>query len=184
MSGGGAYVSGSDDRYFMTHEFPFSISNKNSRRDAGRRVWQRLGAKRDGASPVSTVDLLVSGHGDAHVVDHARGKLAGFHLGGAFHQALEIVSYFSLFDGALQALLDQIGGFGPSKMAEHHNAGQNDGAGIDDVFVRVLGSGAVGRFEDGIAIADVRSGSDAEAADLRGACIGDVVAVQVRRSQD
>src|SRR4030081_2842638 len=123
MSGGGAYVSGPYYRYFLAHAVPFSIF----RRDAARRVWQRLCAKRDGTSPGSTVDLLVSSHCDAHVVDHARSKLAGFHFGGAFHQALEIVGYFFLFDGALQALLDQIGSFSPSKMPEHHGAGENDG---------------------------------------------------------
>src|ERR1700674_1041456 len=140
--------------------------------------------ERDGASPVSTVDLLIRCHCNAHILDHARGKLAGFYFGGAFHQALEIVGHFFLFDGALQALLDQIGGFGPSEMAEHHDAGQNDRAGIDDIFVGVLGSGAVGGFEDGVTVADVRSGSDAEAPDLRCARIGDVVAVQVGRGQN
>jgi len=38
----------------------------------------------------------------------------------------EIVSYFFLFDGALQTLLDQIGGFSPPEEAEHHNAREND----------------------------------------------------------
>src|SRR3981081_488024 len=89
-----------------------------------------LAPKETGESPVSTVDLLVRSHCDAHVVDHASGKLAGFHFGGAFHQALEVVGYFLLLDGALQALLDQIGGFGPSQMAEHHHAREDDGAGI------------------------------------------------------
>ena len=69
-------------------------------------------------------------------------------------------------------------------MAEHHDAGQNDRAGIDDVLVGVLGSGAVSGFEDGIAVANVRSGSDAEAANLRGTSIGNVVAVQVGRGQN
>src|SRR4029077_16985361 len=108
----------------------------------------------------------------------------GFYFGGAFHQALEVVGYFFLFDGALQALLDQIGGFAPSEMAEHHDAREDHRAGIDDVFVGVLGGGAVRRFEDGVAVADVRTGSDAEAADLRSAGIGNVVAVQVGRGEN
>src|ERR1700686_736653 len=118
--------------------------------------------EREGASPVSTVDLLIRCDCYAHVLDHERGKLAGFYFGGAFHQALEIVGYFLLFDGALQALLDQVGSFGPSEMAEHHNARENDGARIDDVLIGILGSGAVGGFEDGVAVADVPSGSGAE----------------------
>src|ERR1019366_565738 len=116
---------------------------------------------------------------DAHVVDHAGGKLAGLNFGCAFHQALEIVGHFFLFDGALQTPLDQIGGFRPSQEAKHHDARKNDGAGIDDVFVGILGSGAVRGFENGVAVADVRSGSDAEAANLGGAGVGNVVAVQV-----
>jgi len=39
-------------------------------------------------------------------------------------------------------------------------------------------------FEDGVAIADIRSGSDAEAANLSGAGIGNVIAVQVGRGQN
>src|SRR6266849_8934277 len=132
MSGGGAYVSGSDYGYFMAHEVPFSSREQERLTTEDTKVHE-------GES-----NLSVCCHCYAHVVDHARGKFAGFHFGGAFHEALEIIGYFFLFDGALQALLDQIGSFGPSEMAEHHDAGQNDGAGIDDVFVGILGSGAVG----------------------------------------
>src|SRR6202163_2961787 len=107
----------------------------------------------------------VRGHRYSHVLDHARGKLACFYFSGAFHQALEIVGYFFLLDGTLQALFDQIGGFGPSEMAEHHDARQNNGAGIYDILIGILGSRAVRGFEDGVAGADVRSGSDAETAD-------------------
>ena len=69
--------------------------------------------------------------------------------------------------------------FQPRK-SEHHHAREHHRAGIDDVFVGVFRRGAVSRFENGIAIADVGSGSDAQAADLRGTRVGDVVAVQVR----
>src|SRR6184192_994086 len=80
----------------------------------------------------------------------------------------------------LEALLDQVGGFGPAEEAEHHHAGEKHGAGVDDIFVGVFGGGAVGGFEDGVAVADVGAGGDTESANLGGAGVGDVVAGQVR----
>src|SRR5208282_3678143 len=65
-----------------------------------------------------------------------------------------------------------------------HHARENHRAGIDYVFVGVLGGGAVRGFEDGVAVADVGSGSNAQASYLRGAGVGDVVAVQVGRGQN
>ena len=85
------------------------------------------------------------------------GELAGFDFGGAGHQALEVVGDFLLLDGALHALFDQVGGFVPAEVAEHHDAGEDHRAGIDDVFVGVLRRGAVRGFEDGVAVADVRA---------------------------
>src|SRR5439155_1759751 len=81
-------------------------------------------------------------------------------------EALEVVRDFFLFDGALHALFDQVGGFGPAKMTKHHDAGEYHRAGINDVFVGVLGGGTVGGLENGMAVADVSAGSDAEATDL------------------
>src|ERR1017187_1684074 len=122
-------------------------------------------------------------HAGAHIFDHGAGEFAGLHFGGAGHQALEVVGHFLLLDGALHALLDQVGGFVPAEMAEHHDAGQDDGAGIDNVLVGVLGRGAEGGLEDGVAIADVGAGGDSEAAHLGRAGVGDVVAVQIRAGQ-
>ena len=70
-------------------------------------------------------------------------------------------------------------GLFPAEKFEHHDAGEHDRSGIDDVLVGILGRGAVRGFEDGVAIADVGSGRDAESAHLRGASVGDVVAVEV-----
>ena len=80
--------------------------------------------------------------------------------------------------------LDEFGGFFPADEVEQHDAGENHRAGIDDVLVGVLGRGAVGGFEDRVAIADVGAGRDAEAADLRRGRVGDVVAVEVGGGQD
>ena len=68
--------------------------------------------------------------------------------------------------------------------SKQHDAGEDDRSGIDDVLVGILGRGAVGGFEDGVSIADVGAGRDAEAADLRGAGVRDVVAVEVGAGED
>src|SRR5713101_125938 len=97
-----------------------------------------------------------------HVTNDMACKLAGTDLGCPLHQALEIVRNFFLLDGALDSAFDQVGGFVPSQVTEHHHAAEHDGAGIDYVFVSVLGGGAVGGFEDGVSVADVGAGGDAE----------------------
>ena len=43
-----------------------------------------------------------------HVLDHVAGKLAGLHLGRAFHHPLEVIGDFLLQDGLLHAILDQV----------------------------------------------------------------------------
>ncbi len=67
----------------------------------------------------------------------------------------------------------------PSQL-EHHDAGEDQRAGVDLVLVGVLGGGAVGRLEHGDAVALVAAGRHAEAADLRRQGVGEVVAVEVR----
>ena len=57
--------------------------------------------------------------------------------------------------------------------------GKNDGAGIDYVFVGVFRGCSMGSLKDGEAVANVGSGSDAESADLSGAGVGNVIAVEV-----
>jgi hypothetical protein len=58
----------------------------------------------------------------AHIVDDVPGEFAGLNLGCAGHQALEVVGYFFLLNRSFHALLDQVGGFGPAQVAEHHYA--------------------------------------------------------------
>ncbi len=81
---------------------------------------------------------------------------------------------------------NQIRRFGPAEVAEHHFAGENHGAGIDLVLVRVFRRGAVRGFEDGVAgdVVDVAAGRDADAADLRGQRVAEIIAVQVERGDD
>src|SRR6202020_2368690 len=119
----------------------------------------------------------------SHVFNDAVRKLAGSYFGGAFHQAFEIIGDFLLQDGALHSVLDEIGGFVPSQKTKHHYAREHHRARIDDVFVGILWRRAVRGFEDSVSIADVRTGCDAETADLRGASVRNIIAVQIRRGQ-
>src|SRR5207248_73462 len=84
-------------------------------------------------------------------------------------------------DGAFEAFHDEVRGLLPAEVFEHHDAGEDDGAGVDDVLAGVLGGGAVGGFEDGVAgdVVDVATGGDADAADLRRQRVAEVVAVEV-----
>src|SRR6266581_5641924 len=95
---------------------------------------------------------LLHQHACAQVFDHVAGEFAGLYLGGAGHQALEIVGHFLLLDRALHALLDQVPRFIPTEVTKHHDAGQDNRTGIDDVLVGILGRSAMGSFEDGVAV--------------------------------
>src|SRR5580698_2962984 len=112
-----------------------------------------------------------------HVADDAGGEFAGADLGGARGLPLEVVGYEFLLNGLLHCCLDHLGSFFPADEVEHHDAGEDDRARIDDVLVGILGRSAMSSFEDGVAIANVGAGSDAEAADLGRSRVGDVIAV-------
>src|SRR4051812_33843709 len=97
---------------------------------------------------------------------------------------MEVVRDFSLLDRFADAVLDQLGCFLPTQVLEHHNSREHYRARIDDVEVRVLGSGAVGGFKDSVAIANVGARRNAQSADLRSASVGDVIAVEVGSGQN
>ena len=71
----------------------------------------------------------------------------------------------------------------PAEVLEHHHARQQHRARVHLVLARVLRRGAVRRLEDAVAgdVVDVAARRDADAADLRGERVGEVVAVEVRR---
>ena len=83
-------------------------------------------------------------------------------------------------------LMIEVGGLVPAEVPEHHLAGEDDRARVHLVEVGVLGRGAVRGLEDGVAgdVVDVAAGRDADAADLRGERVGEVVAVEVQRRDD
>src|ERR1700750_2418064 len=119
-----------------------------------------------------------------HVFDHSRCELAGLNLGGALHLTLEVVSHELLLDGLLHGRFDEPGGLTPAKKFQQHDAGEHDGAGIDDVLVRILGRGAMRGFKDCVAIADVRAGRDAQPSHLRRSRVRDVVPIQIWGGED
>ena len=121
-----------------------------------------------------------------HVGDDVVAELRALDFGRAFHLAGEIVGDSLGADGAVEALEDQVGGFGPAHVTEHHFAGENDGAGIYHVLVRIFGRGAVRGLENGVAgdVIDVAAGGDADAADLRREGVAEIIAVEIERGDD
>ena len=110
-------------------------------------------------------------------------EFAAFEQGGIVHEAFEVVGDAFLADGAVHPFDDEVGGFGPAEVAEHHFTGEDERAGVDLVFAGIFGGGSVGGFEDGDAglVVDVGAGGDADAADTGGEGVGDVVPVEVER---
>src|ERR1035437_894499 len=78
-----------------------------------------------------------------HVADNPRGKLAGSHLRCAGGLALKVVRHELLQDRLLKRLRDQLGRFLPADEIQQHHARQDDRAGVDDVFIGVLGRGSM-----------------------------------------
>ena len=100
-------------------------------------------------------------------------KLGAFSECGPFHLAFEVVGDGFGCDGAVDSLDDEVGGFVPAHVAEHHFAGEDEGAGVDFVLVGVFGGCAVGCFEDcgaGVVV-DVGSGCDSDSTDAGGECV-------------
>ena len=80
-------------------------------------------------------------------------------------------------------MLNQIGSLIPSQEAEHHHPRQHHRPRIDHIFIGVLRSRAVRRFEDRVTIANVCPRSDAQPANLRRASVRNVIAIEIRRRQ-
>src|SRR5205807_9494910 len=101
-------------------------------------------------------------------LDDGGGELGGLDLGGALHEAGEVVGDDPLGDGGLEGPDDVVGRILPAQVLEHQHAGQQHGAGVDLVLAGVLGGRAVGGLEDAVAgdVVDVAARSDADPADL------------------
>ena len=116
-----------------------------------------------------------------HVVDHHLTEARARDLRRAVEQAGEVVGHLLRKDRLLHRTDDQVGGRMPAHVAQHHLGREDLRAGIDVILAGVLRRRAVGRLEHRHRVAHVRARGDADAADLRGERVGDVVAVQVER---
>jgi len=103
-----------------------------------------------------------------HVLDDGVAELGAFDLGGAFHQAVEIVGDGLGRDGAFHALDDQIGSFVPAHIAEHHLARKDHRAGIHLVLIGILWRCTVDGLEDRAPgfVVDIATRTNANPADL------------------
>ena len=107
-------------------------------------------------------------------------------LGGALHQAGEVVGHDLVGDGRLERVHDVGRGVAPADVLEHEHAREQHRAGVHLVLAGVLGRRAVRGLEDAVAgdVVDVGPRGDADAADLGGQGIGEVVAVEVGGGDD
>src|SRR5689334_11580534 len=107
----------------------------------------RMGAPKPSAMVIAPAPRLRR----LHVSDDGVAKLAALHFRGALHQPRKVIGDRAGPDGAFHALDDQVGGLAPAHVAQHHLAREDDRAGVNLVLVGILGRGAVGGLEDGVA---------------------------------
>ena len=82
---------------------------------------------------------------------------------------------------AVMRVLDRLPRFLPAHELEHHAAAEDHAERIDHVLIGVFRRGAVRGFENRVGVADVGAGRHAQPAHLRGAGIGQVIAVEIGR---
>lgn len=75
------------------------------------------------------------------------GKFAGLDFFGPFHLASKIVGHNLLSQGFLKGSMDQLRGFTPANVVEHHTAGKEQAARIDFILIGVLWGGAMRRLK-------------------------------------
>src|SRR5712692_4264011 len=103
-----------------------------------------------------------------HVLDDGAAERRALDFLRAVHEPREIVRHDLLPDGRLQRGDDPVSRLRPAHVAQHHLAGEDDGAGIDLVLPRVLGRRSVGGLEEGVPVlvVDVVPGRAADAPHL------------------
>src|SRR5262249_43773227 len=135
-------------------------------------------------APINAIFFLaITSPSLVHVGNYSVAKTGTAYEFRAVHQPFEIIGYRLVSDRSLESFDDEIGGFLPAHVTQHHLARKNDRAGIDLVEIGIFRGGAVGRFKDGVAavVIDVLPRPDADATYLRGQRIGQIIAVQVHR---
>src|SRR6266568_847294 len=130
-------------------------------------------------------------NGMSHVPDDLLAELGALHLDRVgdpvlLHEAREVVGDPVRADGAVHPLHDEVGRLLPAEVPEHELAGEDHGARVHLVEIRVLRGGAMGRLEDRVPgdVVRVPARRDPDAAHLRRERVGEVVAVQVRGRDD
>ena len=86
------------------------------------------------------------------MLDDVFTELGALELGRTFHQASEVIGHVFRTDGTVEAFDDEVCGFVPAHVAEHHFAGEHDGTRIDLIFVSILRCGAVSGFKNGVPV--------------------------------
>src|SRR5690242_16254244 len=104
-------------------------------------------------------------------------------FGGAGLAADVAGKFFAMAVDALEGVTDLVGGFVLAEVAQHEQAGADDGSGVGDVLAGDVGRGPVDGFKNGAVVAEVGAGHQAEAAHKSGAKIGDDVAVEIFEQQ-
>ena len=69
-------------------------------------------------------------------------------------------------------------------MREHQDGGKHHRSGIGDAFAGDVGRGAVDGFENGVRVAHVGAGDDAESADQTRREVRDNIAIQIRQQKN
>ena len=123
---------------------------------------------------------------NSHVRDQVVSEFGALDLGCAIHLAGEIVGDALAGNRAIESFQNEIGGFNPAEVSQHHLAGENDGAGVDLILAGILGRGAVRGLEDGVAgdVINIAAGRDADAADLRSQRVTQIIAIEIERGDD
>ena len=101
-----------------------------------------------------------------------------------FAQAREVVGHLLGGNRVGDAVHDEVRGFLPADVAQHHLRRQDQRAGIHAILAGKTRRGAVRGLEHREAIADVAAGRDADAAHLRRERVRDVIAVEIQRGDD
>ena len=106
--------------------------------------------------------------------DHVVAELGTLNFCGTFHESRKIVSDTFGGDSSVQTFENEIGGFHPPHVTQHHFAAQNHAARINFIQIGIFGGGAMGGFKDSMAavVVNITARGNANATYLRGQGIG------------
>src|SRR5258707_5550113 len=122
----------------------------------------------------------------SHVRNDAVAELGALDFGCSLHQTSKIVSDPFAGNCSIDASNDEVRRFRPAKVTQHHLAGKHDLAGIDPIKICVFRSSTVRSLENRMAgmIINISTRSDADPSDLGCQCVGQVIAIEVKGSNN